>query len=150
MAKKPSFEQLFPDYQIVPEKKWRRAFFWIATWIAMAALVIVPTYTILNALGFNSMPPPSAAGYNDYSQMTSAQKARMLSDAGRHREAAEEFRTYFQLGGNDANLMALYAYSLSQLGLNTEAITWSRKALKTAPDSKAARLIHEALEPAKR
>lgn len=148
MAKKSKFEQQFPGYKIIPEK--RQTLKWIATWIGMAVLVILPTYITLYGLGFNSVPTPVAAGYNDLSKMTSAQKARMLSDAGRHREAAEEFRTYFQLGGNDANLMALYAFSLSQLGLKTEAVTWARKALKTAPESKAARLIHDALEPSKR
>lgn len=146
MAKKSSFEEQFPDYQLIPAKKAARRAEWAFIWISALAGVIVIPGLLLFLLSLKQVPTPNMAEGVRSSTAGLARVAQMQSQAGNHTEAARSFQTYFSLGGSDANMMALYAYSLSELGRRAEAVEWARKALEKEPQSKAARLINDALK----
>lgn len=150
MAKKPSFEEQFPGYELVPDKKKvQRRLEWASLW-AFAIFVMIAVPGLLLFKLSLVQPPTANTTYAVKSSIARlANTATLQSKEGNHTEAARSFKTYFELGGHDANMMALYAFSLSEIGNRAEAVEWSRKAIKTAPDSKAARMIHDALEPKK-
>jgi tetratricopeptide (TPR) repeat protein len=142
--KKKSFEEQFPGYETIPAKK--KPFTWFAIWAAFAVLLIAAPGVMFYKLAQLQVPHPNQAGLNKFSLPTLGSVAERQSQTGNHAEAVKNFKNYFELGGQDADLMAEYAYSLSELGLKEEALKWSRLAIKTAPNSKAARLINDTLE----
>ncbi|MBX3022652.1 MAG: hypothetical protein KF799_13350 [Bdellovibrionales bacterium] len=146
MANK-SFEEQYPGYALIPEKKAKRRLEWAMIWITSLSLVIAIPLLMLWLLGVRSIPTPNMASSVRFNTSRLASVATMQSKAGNHDEAVRSFARYFELGGQDANIMALYAFSLSELGRRAEAIEWSRKAIATSPDSKAAKMINDALEP---
>ena len=141
---KNSFELQYPGYKLIPEKKFRVA--WALVWLATAGGLIGIPGIILYALSTFQPPTPGMAGVNSFTVSTMGSAAMSQSEAGNHLEAIKNFQSYFQLGGQDVEKMALYAYSLAELGRKDEALTWSRKAVQTDPKSRAARLIHDTLE----
>lgn len=150
MAKTPSFEEQFPNYALVPDKKKvQRRLEWTILWGFSLFLIVAIPGILLFKLSLVQVPTATRSYVVRSSILRLASVATMQSKAGNHIEAARSFKTYFDLGGQDANMMALYAFSLSELGNRAEAVDWSRKAVEASPESKAARMIHDALEPKK-
>lgn len=141
---KNSFDQQFPGYEIIPEKKSRGK--WALVWLATIVGLLGVPGILLYVLSSFQPPVPGMAGTNTFTVSTMGSAAMAQSEAGNHAEAIKNFQSYFQLGGQDVEEMALYAYSLSELGRKDEALTWSRKAVAADPKSRAARLIHDTLE----
>jgi hypothetical protein len=142
-----SFEKQFPGYDLIQEKKSK--FTWPLIWLTTIIGVLgIPALLLYNLSNFRP-PVPALVGFNELSLLTVGNLAVNQTEAGNHRDAVIHFKSYFDLGGNDADKMALYAFSLSKLGNKDEALLWSRKAIETNPSSKAARLIHDVLETKK-
>ena len=78
--------------------------------------------------------------------LTLRAQALNLSETENHIEAVKSFERYFALGGEEADVMALYAYSLLEIGRKDEARVWSGRAIATDPKSKAAKLIQKELK----
>jgi tetratricopeptide (TPR) repeat protein len=138
-----SFEKQYPGYKIIPEKKSK--WVWPLTWAAFAVLLVGVPIAVVKNLSYK-VPTPLIVGANKFTLPTVRELALKQSQEKRHDEAAQSFERYFALGGNEADMMAMYAYTLSEMGHKSEALTWSRKASKTDPNSKAAKLIQQALE----
>lgn len=146
---KNTFQEQYPDYPVVPEKKFSlHKMQWPFLWIWMLAMMIGVPGLILYKLGtVPSMNYETVQYIQRTTEQRLARTAQTHAKAGNHTEAVNTFKTYFEIGGTNADMMALYAYSLSELGHRAEALTWARKAVDKAPQSKAAKLIHDALEP---
>lgn len=139
-----SFKEKYPDYKIIPEKKSR--WIWPLTWLAAIGLVVLVPAAVIYKLSTLHVPTPLVAGSNKYTLGTLEQIARTQTDRGEYADAAQNFARYFALGGQDADVMATYAYALSEIGRKDLARAWSQKAIHTNPKSKAARLIYDSLE----
>lgn len=138
-----SFKAQFPGYELLPEKKtWCK---WPLVWAGFAVLLVAVPWYLATQFAYD-VPLPAMVGANKFTLPTLRQQAFTFSQKGDHQAATKSFADYFALGGREADVMAMYAYSLSELGRNEEAVKWSRRALATEPKSKAAQLIHDALE----
>ncbi len=137
---KSSFEQEFPDYKIVPEKrpKWP----WILAWTAFVVFVVGMPVLLFKGLTYND----TSALTSSFARPKLFSLAMSQSEKGDHQEALRNFERYFALGGQEADAMALYAYSLLEVGRRDDAISWAKKAVDKDPLSKAAKLIHDTLE----
>ena len=142
--KKPSFEEQYPGYKLTPApRRWPS---WALTWLAFGVLLIGAPGVVFYMLNQLQVPTANQSGLNRFSVATFGRLAERQSQTGNHQEAVKNFSSYFILGGQDADMMAQYAYSLSETGQREEALKWSRAALEKSPTSKAARLVHDALE----
>jgi hypothetical protein len=141
-VKKTSFQELYPDYPIIPEKN--RWYFWAANWIWLMTLAAVLPLLTLKLLSY-TVPTPNQAGSGKLTQMTARHVAMQYSERGDNASAAASFQKYFALGGTDADMMAMYAFTLAELGRRDEAKTWSKKASVANPKSKAAQMVEKAL-----
>jgi hypothetical protein len=142
-----TFKEQFPGYTTIPEKKsrWAEPLTWLA---AIVFGIGAPGFVLYKLAGFQ-VPSPAISGVNSMTVSTYGGLGMAQANRGEYSQAASNFSKYFELGGQDADMMAMYAYSLSQLGHRAEALEWSRKAIAKSPQSKAARLIHDTLEPRK-
>ncbi len=141
--KQNSFEKQFPGYKIVPEKKkhWQ----WALIWAGFTVMVVVIPLLLFKLLSLTT-PTPNMAGNNKFTLSTVRALALQQSAQEKHSEALASFQRYFSMGGQEADIMAMYAYTLMELGRDEEAREWSRKASAQDPESKAARMIRDALE----
>ncbi len=139
-----SFEEQYPDYKLIPEKK--RHWVWPLIWVATLILTVAVPISGLYLLGQVQVPTPNMAGFNDFSLGTLGNIAATQAQQGRYALAVRTFTDYFKLGGDDPEHMALFASSLNQVGRGKEALEWSRKAIQAAPESRTARFINESLE----
>jgi len=141
---KKTFSEQYPGYELIPDKssRWTKP----ASLIAVLALLIAIPYFLMRTLSYN-VPTPATVGDQRFTLPTLKQVALNQSAQKDYRSALVSFDKYFALGGQEADMMAMYAYVLSEVGRKDEAIPWSRKAVAKDPKSKAANMIHEALEP---
>ncbi len=140
---KNKFEAKYPGYAIIPEKKNRLK--WPAIYLAtFIGLVVVPLLA-LKGLSY-SVPTPVVAGVNTMTKPTIKEMALMQSERNEHAEAAQNFERYFILGGDEADMMAMYAFSLKELGRMAEARVWSKKSLQKDPESRAAKIMRDTLK----
>jgi hypothetical protein len=139
-----SFEEQYPDYKLIPEKK--RHWVWPLIWVAALTLAVGVPLTGLYLLGQVEVPTPNEAALNGYSIGTLGSIGATQARYGQYALAVRTFSDYFQLGGDDPEHMALFASSLNQVGRSAEGLEWSRKAVQAAPASKTARFINEILE----
>lgn len=142
---KNSFEEQFPGYPIVPEKKAMKRFYFALAWTAFVVFCIGLPLLMFKALSF-TVPTPNQAGVGQLTLPTLRAQGLNHSEAENHTEAVKSFERYFALGGEEADVMALYAYSLLEIGRKEEARVWSGRAIATDPKSKAAQLIEKELK----
>lgn len=137
-----SFESKYPGYEIIPEKKspLKWPLIYLATFIGLVVLPVL----LMKKLSY-SVPTPSQAGVTSLTSPTIKALALSQSEKGQHADAAQSFERYFALGGQEADVMAMYAYSLKELGRIAEAKIWSKKSLQQDPQSRAGKLIQDAL-----
>ncbi|HMN68876.1 MAG TPA: tetratricopeptide repeat protein [Bdellovibrionales bacterium] len=141
---KDKFTEQFGDYPLIPEKKYKKLY-WVAVWIAFLVPVIALPTMLFYALGTINNPQANMSGNNSFTAQTAGLHAEALSQAGQHAEAIANFTRYFAMGGNEADMMAQYAYSLSETGRKDEAKQWADRAIQADPQSKAAKIVHDAL-----
>lgn len=145
---KDSFKEQFPDYPIIPSKRWKI----LDPLILVASLgSLLALFTgLFWALSQFNVPTPVMAGYNQMSLDTLRNQAMAQAEAGYHASAIKNFSQYFQLGGDDADAMAVYALSLDAQGQDKLAEKWSQKAIANEPESKAAQFVRGILEQKKK
>ncbi|MGZ3723420.1 MAG: hypothetical protein ACXVA9_10845 [Bdellovibrionales bacterium] len=143
MAKK-SFEEQYPQYAIIPSKKskWTGLLMLSGTVLVLGAIV----YGLFKELSQLNAPVANMAGINKNTVSTLKNLAITQSNSGQYEAAAKNFKSYFELGGDEANAMAAYAISLDALGLNQEAVQWSNKAVAKDPNSRTARFVQSQLK----
>jgi len=117
----------------------------LLTWIAFGILIIGVPLMVLKSLAYD-VPTPLAVGNNKFTLASARALALSQSEHKNNGEAAHAFEQYFALGGQEADMMAMYAYTLSELGRKEDAVTWAHKATAKDPNSKAAQMIRKALE----
>lgn len=139
-----TFEEQYPGYEIIPEKK--RRWLWPLIWISALVLAVGVPLSGLYLLGQVPVPLPNEASLNDYSLGTLGNIAATQARNGQYALAVRTFTDYFQLGGDDGDHMAIFASSLNQVGRSKEALEWSRKAVQAAPESRTAHFINDSLE----
>ena len=142
---KNSFEEQYPDYPVVPEKKAMKRFYFALAWAAFAVFCIGLPLLMFKALSY-TVPTPNQASVGQTALLTLRAVALDQSEAENHVEAVKSFERYFALGGKEADIMALYAYSLLEIGRKDEARAWSGRAIASDPKSKAAQLIEKELK----
>jgi hypothetical protein len=140
---KNSFETQFPGYKIIPEKKSRWA--WPMVWLSFILLIAGGPILLFKFLTYN-VPTPSSVGNSEFTLPTLQRLAMDQFSAGQHSVVVQTLEKYFALGGVEADMMAVYAQSLSEIGRTAEAKVWSQKAIAADPKSKAAKLVHDNLE----
>lgn len=138
-----SFEEQFPEYKLIPEKKNKWA--WPLTWAVVAVFLVGVPIAIVQTLSFN-VPVPEIVGINKFTLPTVRQLAISQYQEQKYAEASQSFARYFVLGGQEADMMALYAAALSQIGEKSQARTWIDKAVKAQPTSKTAVMVRDLLE----
>ena len=139
-----SFEEQFPGYELIPEKKngWK----WLLIWaVALPSAIGLPMAG-LYLLSMVNVPTPNEASVNDFSIGTLGNIAASQSQEGAHALAVRSYTDYFKLGGDSPEHMAQFASSLAAVGRMKDALEWSRKAVQAAPESRAARFINDNLE----
>ena len=145
---KDTFKEQFPDYPIIPSKRWKIVGPLVL--LSSVATLLAIFAGLFWALSQFNVPTPVMAGYNRMSLETLRNQAMAQAEAGHHASALKNFSTYFQLGGDDADAMAVYALSLDAQGQDELAEKWSKKALESEPDSKAAQFVRGVLDQKKK
>lgn len=126
-----SFTKQFPGYDVIPEKKNRWA--WPLTWLAFIALIAAPVVVFRNLT--YAVPTPNVAGINKLTLPTLKQLALLQVEEQNLSSATSTLQRYFMLGGQEPEVMALYAQVLQRSGRGVEAKTWESKASRAVRDA---------------
>src|ERR1035437_6904431 len=117
---KKSFEEQYPGYKIIPEK---RAKIPGPVITVVAIVLMVGTVGLLfQQLSKLQVPMPNIVGINAASLNTLAHLANYQASSGEFDKAVRSFKNYFALGGNEPEVMMNYAASLNAIGQRQQAL----------------------------
>lgn len=138
---KKSFEEQYPGYKIIPEKKAKIPGPVIT--VVTIVLMVGTVGLLFQQLSKLQVPMPNIVGINAASLNTLAHLATYQASSGELDKAVRSFKNYFALGGADPAVMMNYAASLNAIGQKREALEWYKKAAVKDPASKAGLFIQE-------